>query len=86
MIDEVSNCLKKFVYALYGYKNETTVDNVQVKMFQIKGISNLALLPPCKDNLKLRISRANYVANMYVNAVRLHLCLDNAIYHSSMER
>ena len=54
--DEVSNCLEKFVCALYGYKNETTVNNVRVKMFQLKGISDLALLPPCKNNLKLHIS------------------------------
>ena len=26
--DEVSNCLEKFVCALYGYTNETTVKNV----------------------------------------------------------
>ena len=47
----------------------------------MKGISDLVLLPPCKDNLKLHISRANYVANMYVNAVKLHMCLDDPIYH-----
>ena len=79
--DEVSNCLEKFMCALYSYKNETTVNNVRVKMFQMKGISDLALLPPCKDNLKLHISRANYVANMYLNAIELHRCLDDPIYH-----
>ena len=50
-------------------------------MFLMKGISDLALLPPCKDNLKLHISRAYYVANMYVNALRLHMCLDDPTYH-----
>ena len=39
------------------------------------------MLPPCKDNLKLHISRANYVADMYVNATRLRMCLDHRIYH-----
>ena len=75
VIDEVSNCLEKFVCALYGYKNETTVNKVRVKIFQMKGISHLARLPPCKDNLKLHISPANYVANIYVNAIRLYMCL-----------
>ena len=80
VIDEVSNCLEKFVCALYGYKHETTVNNVRIKMFQMKEISDLVLLPPCKDNLKLYVSRAIYVANMYVNAIRLHMCLDDPIY------
>ena len=53
--DEIRNCLEKFVCVRYGYKNEITVNNVRVKMFQMKGISNLALLPPCKNNLKLHI-------------------------------
>ena len=49
-------------------------------MFQMKGISDLALLPVTsniKDNLELHISGAYYVANMYVNAIRLHMCLDD---------
>ena len=50
-------------------------------MFQMKEISDLALLPPCKNDLKLHISRVNYVVNMYVNAIRLHMCLDDPIYH-----
>ena len=76
--DEVCNCLEKFVCALYGYKNRTTVNNVWVKMFQMKRISDLALLPPCKGNLNLHISQANYVANMYVNVIKLH---DPMIYN-----
>ena len=44
-------------------------------------IIDLALLPPCKGNLNLHISRAIYVANMYVNAIRLHMCLDDPVYH-----
>ena len=47
----------------------------------MKGINELTLLPPCKDNLKLHISRANYVGNMYVTATRLHMCLDDAMHH-----
>ena len=47
----------------------------------MKGISDLALLTPCKQNLNLHISRANYVANMYINATRLQMCLDDQINH-----
>ena len=79
MIDDASKCLEKFVCALYGYKNEATVNNVRVKMFKMKEISDLALLPPCKDNLKLQISRANYVANMHVNVIKLHMCIHDPI-------
>ena len=81
VIDEVSNCLEKLVCSLYGYKHETIVNKVWVKMFQIKEIGDLALLPTCKDNLKLHIFRAIYVANMYLNTIRLHKCLDDPIYH-----
>ena len=45
-----------------------------VRMFQMKGISDLVLLTVTgyvKDNLEL--SWANYVANMYVNTIRLHV-------------
>ena len=83
--DEVSKCLEKFVSALYGYKNETSSNNVLLKMFQMKGVSDLALLHSCKDNLKLHISRANCVANMFVNAIKLHMCLDDPIYHKTVQ-
>ena len=83
--DEVSKCLEKFVCALYGYKNETSSNNVLLKMFQMKGISDLALLLSCKGNLKLHISRANCVANMFVNAIKLHMCLDDPIYDKTVQ-
>ena len=83
--DEVSKCLEKFVCALYGYKNETSSKNVLLKMFQMKGISDLALLLSCKGNLKLHISRANCVANMFVNAIKLHMCLDDPIYDKTVQ-
>ena len=44
-------------------------------MFHMKGISDLPLLPPWKDNQKLHISQANYVA------IRLNMCLDDPICH-----
>ena len=59
----------------------TKMKPLRLKIFQMKGISDLALLPPGKNNLKLYISRAKYVANMYVNTIRLHMCLDDPIYH-----
>ena len=52
-------------------------------MFQMKGISDLTLLPVTsnvKDNLELHICGANYVANVYVNTIRLHMCLDDTTY------
>ena len=45
----------------------------------MKGISDLALLSPCKHNLNLHISRENYVANMYINPTRLQMRLGNPI-------
>ena len=78
MAHEVGNCLEKFTATKM---KQTTVNNVRVKMFQMKGISDVRLLPPCKDNLKLHIFRVNYEAIMYVNVIRLHICLNDAIYH-----
>ena len=82
--EEVCESLENFVCQLYGYKNESSVDKVRFKMFQTKGIQDLFLLPPCKSNLKFHIMRANYVANMYVNAVRLN-CLDDYTEHGWRE-
>ena len=85
LFNSVTDEVSKFVCALYGYKNETSSNNVLLKMFQMKGVSDLALLHSCKDNLKLHISRANCVANMFVNAIKLHMCLDDPIYHKTVQ-
>ena len=45
----------------------------------MKRINDVALLSPCKHNLNLHISRANYVANMYINPTRLQMCLNDPI-------
>ena len=79
--DEMVESLEQFVCSLYGYKNDTSINEVRLKMFQTKGIIDLVLLPPCKGNLQLHISRANYVANIYVNAIRLNMCLDDPEDH-----
>ena len=63
---------------IFSGKVKMSCGNQYCKM--TKGISDLALLPPCKDNLNLLISRPNYVASMYVHAIKLHMCLDDPIY------
>ena len=63
---------------IFSGKVKMSCGNQYCKM--TKGISDLALLPPCKDNLNLHISRPNYVASMYVHAIKLHMCLDDPIY------
>ena len=63
---------------IFSGKVKMSCGNQYCKM--TKGISDLALLPPCKDNLNLNISRPNYVASMYVHAIKLHMCLDDPIY------
>ena len=45
-------------------------------MLETEGIQDLSLLPPCESNLKY-IMRVNYVANMYINVVRLNMCLED---------
>ena len=85
MTEEVSDSLEKFICQFYGYKNESSVDKVRFKMFQTKGIQDLSLLPSCISNLKYHIMRANYVANMYINAVRLNTCLEDPTDHGWRE-
>ena len=43
--EEVGDSLEKFIFQLYGYKNESSVDKVRFKMFQTKDIQDLFLLP-----------------------------------------
>ena len=52
MTNEVSDSLEKLICQFYGYKSESSVDKVQFKMFQMKGMHDLSLLPPCKSNLE----------------------------------
>ena len=49
-------------------------------MFQTEGIQGLSLLPPCKSNLKYTM-RANDVANMYINAIKLNMYLEDPTEH-----
>ena len=57
-----------------------------MKKFQKeKKITDLCNLPPCAENLKLHISRVNYVASIYERANRLNMCLDNPVEHGWSE-
>ena len=76
ILQELSDNLEKCICQLCGYNNESSVDKVRFKMLETEGIQDLSLLPPCESNLKY-IMRVNYVANMYINVVRLNMCLED---------
>ena len=82
--DKGSDSLEKFICQLYGYKNESSVDKVRFKMFQTKDMQDLSLVPSYISNLKYTM-RANYVANMCINAVRLNMCLEDPTHHGWRE-
>eukprot|EP00794_Sanderia_malayensis_P002605 gene2605-biopygen2134 len=51
------------------------------KLEREKKIIDLSLLPPCKENLRLHILRANYVAMIFRQANGLMLQLDAPVDH-----
>ena len=53
-------------------------------MFQTKDMQDLSLVPSSISNLKYTM-RANYVANMCINAVRLNMCLEDPTHHGWRE-
>ena len=65
-VDLISG-LKKFVCLLYGKKRISFGNLLRHKLFvqkfeREKKIIDLSILPPCKENPRLHILRANYVA------------------------
>ena len=85
--DEVNNCLEKFVSALYGYKNETSVNNVRVKLLQMKGIRDLALLSLCKDKPKVPYFGSKLCPDKIAHMSSWYNILQiETRRHSSMER
>ena len=85
--DEVNNCLEKFASALYGYKNETSVNNVRVKLLQMKGIRDLALLPLCKGKPKVSYFASKLCPDKIAHVSSWYNVLQiETRRHSSMER
>ena len=39
------------------------------------------MLPPCQENLKLHMRRANYVATIFNSAIMLQMDLDSPLEH-----
>ena len=65
--------IEKFTCALYGEKRLSSVDDVRRKIFwrnfsRDKKITDLSLLPPCKDSLVKHIKRSNYIAHIWRQA------------------
>eukprot|EP00794_Sanderia_malayensis_P010661 gene10661-biopygen8528 len=84
--DDLANGLEKFVCVLYGNKRISSVTLLRHKLFvqkfeREKKIIDLSLLPPCKENLRLHILRANYVAMIFWQANGLMLQLDAQVDH-----
>lgn len=91
MPENLLSGLEKFVCALYGDQKISSVNALRHKIFvrkfeKEKKIVDLSLLPPCFENLKLHIKRANYVARMYRQAPCLMLQLENPSNHGWDER
>ena len=62
--------LESFVCKLCGYKKLSPVNEVRKCMFKSKYDKgkkslDLCMLPPCQENLKLHMRRANYVATIF---------------------
>lgn len=60
---------------LYGERRLSSVDDVRRKIFwrnfsRDQKITDLSLLPPCKDSLMRHIERSNYIAYIWRQASR----------------
>ena len=89
--DNLFHCLEKFVCVLYGSQRLSSVNLLRHKLFVQKiererKIIDLSLLPPCKENLRIHILRANYVAMMFRQADGLMLQLGSPADHGWDEK
>ncbi len=79
--DHLISVLEKFVCVLYGKKRISSRNLLRHKLFvqnfeREKNIIDLSILQPCKENLRLHILRANYVALFFWQANGSMLQLD----------
>ena len=68
--EELFNRFQKFVCVLHGNSKISSVNEMRYQMFlkkfeREKKITDLSLLLPCTDNLKLHVMRANYVSMVF---------------------
>ena len=78
--------LESFVYSIFGYKNLSSVNEAEKCKFTSKCDKgkkslDLCMLPPCQENLKLHMRRANYVATIFNSANLLQMILDSPLKH-----
>ena len=78
--------LEKFVCFLYGFPKKTTVNDVRKSIFwtkfgKEKEVVDLIVLTPCRNNLKYRIVRSNYVAYIFRHANQRVLDIEKAKNH-----
>ncbi len=79
--DHLISGSEKIVCVLYGNKRISSGNLLLHKLFvqkfeREKEIIDLSILPPCKENPRLHILRANYVAMFFKQANGLMLQLD----------
>ena len=87
---DLVNGLEKFACVLYGNKRISSRNLLRLKLFvqkfeREKEIIDLSILPPCKENPRLHILRANYVAMIFRQANGLMLQLDASVDHGWSE-
>ena len=78
--------LESFVCKLYGCNKLSSVNEVRKCMFTSKYDKgkkslDLCMLPPCQENLKLHMRRANYVATIFNSANMLQMDLESLLEH-----
>ena len=64
--EEIFTKLESFICKIYGFKDSSLVNEVRKISFlsnyeKHKKSVDLCMLPPCQENLKLHMARANYV-------------------------
>ena len=90
--EEIFTKFESLICKIYGFKDLSFVDQVRKISFlsiykKHKKSVDLCMLPPCQENLKLHMTRANYVTTTFNRANMFLMSLDSpynmfgGIYH-----
>ena len=78
--EELLCALERFVCALYGEKDCTSVDDVRYRLF-CRDLRNEDGIPPTQDSLRLHSRRANYQAAIFRRSLSQQINAPSADEH-----
>lgn len=78
--------LEIFTCAIYGYKDDTSINEVRYKLFvDKKGNIDSHQLPPCKDTFNKKCKRTNYTVSVWKKSLEQKPDIEDAVGHGWKE-